>query len=45
MARDKRVGAMEDREAARGRPSGPKEAARPKKMPIEQTARRTDLLE
>ena len=45
MAREERVSATEDREAARGRPPDPKEAARPKKMPVEQTARRTDLLE
>ena len=45
MAREERVGATEDQEAARGRPPGPKEAARPKKMPVEQTFRRTDLLE
>ena len=35
---------MEDREAARGRLPGPKEAARPKRMSVEQTARSTDLL-
>ena len=45
MAREERVSATEDREAARGRPPGPKEAARPKKMTIEQTDRSTDLLE
>ena len=44
MAREECVGATEDREAARSRPPGPKEAARPKKMPVEQTARSTDLL-
>ena len=38
MAREERVGAMEDREAARGRLPGPKE------MSVEQTARSTDLL-
>ena len=45
MAREERVGATEDREATKGRPPGPKEATRPKRMPVEQTARRTDLLE
>ena len=45
MAREEHVGATEDREAARGRPPGTKEAAWPKKMLVEQTARRTDLLE
>ena len=44
MVREERVGAMEDREAARGRPPSPKEAARPKIMSVEQTARSTDLL-
>ena len=29
MDKEERVGATEDREAARGRPLGPKEAARP----------------
>ena len=45
MNREEHVSATEDREATKGRPPGPKEAARPKKMPVEQTARRTDLLE
>ena len=45
MVREERDGVTEDREAARGRPPGPKEAARPKKMTVEQTARSTDLLE
>jgi hypothetical protein len=45
MIREERDSATEDREAARGRPPGPKEAARPKKMMVEQTARSTDLLE
>ena len=44
MVREERVGAMDDREAARGRPPSPKEAARPKRMSVEQTARSTDLL-
>ena len=44
MVREERDGATEDREAARGRPPGTKEAAQPKKMPVEQTARSTDLL-
>ena len=44
MAREERVGATEGREAAKGRLPGPKEAARSKKMPVEQTARSTDLL-
>ena len=44
MVREEHDGATEDREAARGRLPGPKEAARPKKMPVEQTARSTDLL-
>ena len=34
---------MKDREAARGRLPGPKEAARPKRMSVEQTARSTIL--
>jgi hypothetical protein len=45
MAREERVSVVEDREAARGRLPDPKEAARPKKMTVEQTARSTDLLE
>ena len=44
MAREECVGATTDRQAARGRPPGAKEAAWPKKMPVEQTARSTDLL-
>ena len=44
MAREECVGATKDRQAARGRPPGAKEAAWPKKMPVEQTARSTDLL-
>ena len=44
MAREERVDATEGQEATRGRPPGPKEATRPKKMPVEQTARSTDLL-
>ena len=44
MAREERVSATEDREAARGRSLSPKEAARPKRMLVEQTARSTDLL-
>ena len=42
MAREERVSAAEDREATRGRPPGPKEAARPKRTSVDQTARRTD---
>ena len=45
MAREEHVGATEDKEAARGRTPGPKEAAQPKEMTVEQTARSTDLLE
>ena len=45
MVREEHVGATEDREDTRGRLPGPKEAARPKKMTVEQTARSTDLLE
>ena len=45
MVRKERDGATEDQEVTRGRPPGPKEAARPKKMTVEQTARSTDLLE
>ena len=37
MVREERDGATEDREAAIGRPQGPKEAAQPKKMTVEQT--------
>ena len=44
MVREERDGATEDREATRGRPPSPKEAARPKRMSVEQTARSTDLL-
>ena len=44
MTREEHVDATEDREAANGRPPSPKEAARPKKMTVEQTARSTDLL-
>ena len=42
--REECVGATEGREAAKGRLPGPKEASRSKKMPVEQTARSTDLL-
>ena len=45
MVREECDGATEDRVVTRGRPSSPKEAARPKKMMVEQTARSTDLLE
>ena len=38
MAREDRVGVMEDREAARGRPPGPKEVAQPKTGSVDQTA-------
>ena len=44
MVRKERDGATEDQEVTRGRPPGPKEAARPKKMTVEQTARSSDLL-
>ena len=44
MVKEECDGATEDREAAKGRPPSPKEAARPKKMTVEQTARSTDLL-
>ena len=44
MVREERVGATDDQEATRGRPPSPKEAARPKRMSVEQTARSTDLL-
>ena len=44
MAIEECVGATEDRQAARDRPPGPKEAAWPKKMPVEQTSKSTDLL-
>ena len=44
MAREEHVGATEDREASRGRPPGPNEAARPKRMTVEETARSTNLL-
>ena len=44
MARERRVGATENRESTRGRPPGPKEATQPKKVTVEQTARSTDLL-
>ena len=44
MVREERDGATEDREVARGWLPGPKEAARPKKMTVEQTARSTNLL-
>ena len=39
MVREERDSVTEDREAARGRPPGPK------KMTVEQTARSTDFLE
>src|SRR6185312_10591203 len=39
---EERVSAAEDREAARGRPPGPKEAAQPKRTLVDQIARRTD---
>jgi len=38
MAREERVGATEDREAAGCRSPGPNEAARPKTMMVEETA-------
>ena len=44
MAREEHVDATENREAARGRPLGPNEAARPKRMMVEETARSIDLL-
>lgn len=42
MAREERVSVVEDREAARGRLPGPKEATQPKKTLVDQIARRTD---
>ena len=42
MNREERVSATEDREATKGRPPGPKEAARPKTRSVDQTACRPD---